>query len=356
MKNSLSLQQLALEIRRQNAVKEDYLVRSPSLQMEQSGKSLVLRMLGENSEDRIEPLDMNEIFHSQLGTYLNIPSKYYERMQTDFPELLLENCNRWLQRDDSQRMVRTLDGTARAFLSNRYRRIDNNTIAETVLPLIGQMPDARVESCAITDRRMYLKVVNPRLEAEVAPGDIVQSGIVISNSEVGQGAFCVQPLIYRLVCSNGMVVNDAATRRHHIGRSSNSSEDFTIYSDQTLKADDRAFLMKVQDTVRAAIDEAKFHTVIERMRDARSVPMNTVDIPNVVKLACKECGITDAESGGVLQHLLEGKDLSLYGLANAITRHSQDVASYDRASDLEAIGYNILTISPRIWQRINEAA
>ena len=50
----------------------------------------------------------------------------------------------------------------------------------------------------------YIKVVNPRLTAEVVPGDIVQAGIIISNSETGLGAVCIQPLIYRLVCSNGV--------------------------------------------------------------------------------------------------------------------------------------------------------
>ena len=68
------------------------------------------------------------------------------------------------------------------------------------------------ESCQLTDSRMYIKVVNTRLEAEVVPGDIVQSGIIISNSEVGLGSVSIQPLVYRLVCSNGMVVNDAQTR------------------------------------------------------------------------------------------------------------------------------------------------
>jgi len=48
--------------------------------------------------------------------------------------------------------------------------------------------------------------------------------------------------------------------------------------------------------------------------------------------------LTDAEGKGVLQHLLEGADYTLYGLANAVTRYSQDVESYDRASKLEEIG------------------
>ena len=60
-------------------------------------------------------------------------------------------------------MIRTLDGTARAFLSDRYRRIDNYEIATTVFPIIGAMEGASIESCELTDSRMYIKVVNPRI-------------------------------------------------------------------------------------------------------------------------------------------------------------------------------------------------
>ena len=74
------------------------------------------------------------------------------------------------------------------------------------------------------------------------------------------------------------------------------------------------------------------------------------------RVASKEFHITDSESTGVLQRLIESNDLTLYGLSNAVTRHSQDVESYDRASELESIGYSILTMPPRQWSRINRAA
>ena len=57
---------------------------------------------------------------------------------------------------------------------------------------------------------------------------------------------------------------------------------------------------------------------------------------------------------GVLQHLIEGGDLTLYGLANAVTRYSQDVENYDRASKLEEIGYQVMTMSPKLFQAINQ--
>ena len=238
----------------------------------------------------------------------------------------------------------------------RNAYIDNIDIAGVTLPILGGLPDIRFESCQITESRMYIKAVNPRLQAEVSPGDIVQAGIIISNSEVGLGSVSIQPLIYRLVCSNGMVVNEAAARRNHVGRVTDSEENFSVYSQATLDAEDKAFVMKIQDTVRAAVEEARFSQIVGKMQEAKAAQMDTHDVPAVVKLASKEFHITDSESTGVLQRLIESNDLTLYGLSNAVTRHSQDVESYDRASELESIGYSILTMPPRQWSRINRAA
>lgn len=301
-------------------------------------------------------MEINQIAHRQLGAHLKIPVDYYDRMLSQYPDLLAQNVNAWLQREPSTRMVRTLSGTARAFLSNRYRRIDNIEIAKIVLPIIGQMNGAHFESCQITDSRMYLKVVNTRLEAEVVPGDIVQAGIIISNSEVGQGSVSIQPLVYRLVCSNGMVVNDAKARKYHTGRINTLEENFQLYSEETLAAEDHAFVKKIEDTVKAAVDEARFAQVIDLMRNATEAKMNTADVPKLVKLASKDFGIKEDESTGILQHLIEGKDLTLYGLSNAVTRHSQDVENYDRATQLESIGYKILSMPAPQWNRINQMA
>ena len=107
--------------------------------------------------------------------YLKIPAPYYDRMRNDFPDLLTSNVNGWLAKEpENRRMLRTLDGTTRAFLSDRYRRIDNYEVAQTVLPIIGSMDGASVESCELTESKMYIKVVNQRITAEIAKGDVVQ--------------------------------------------------------------------------------------------------------------------------------------------------------------------------------------
>ena len=228
MKTGLTIEQMAQELLRQSKAKQDYLVNTGSLSLSVTSDAPQLRVT-ENGLDKITPLDIRQTAHRQLGTYLGIPQKYYELMRTDAPELLAYNANYWFSQKNELRTLRTMDGCARAFLSNRYRRIDNLDIASVTLPVIGELPEARFVSTQITDDFMYIKVVNPRLQADVVPGDVVQAGVIISNSETGLGSVTIQPLIYRLVCSNGMVINDAKTRRNHVGRAATSEEDFSIY-------------------------------------------------------------------------------------------------------------------------------
>src|SRR6187549_3813048 len=160
-------------------------------------------------------------------------------MRVEQPRLLDHNVNTWLQADGDRRMVRTLDGAIRAILSDRYRRLDNYDLAENVLPILQRLPDARFESVELTETKMYLKVVTPCVEYEIAPGDVVQAGIVITNSEVGQGTLSVQPLVYRLVCRNGLIASDRALHKTHIGRILQvGAEPITVFRDDTLAADD----------------------------------------------------------------------------------------------------------------------
>lgn len=115
MKTGLTLEQLAAEITRQQSAKEDYVVNTGNLRLESYGPDLTLRVLDSDGADRIEPLEIGDIAHRQIGTHLSIPAKYYERMRSEDPGLLAHNVNTWLERTPAQRMIRVLDGKARAY-------------------------------------------------------------------------------------------------------------------------------------------------------------------------------------------------------------------------------------------------
>ena len=197
MKQGLkSIENLYEELMRQREMRKDLIADTRSLIANtEKGKTIITVNTGTDLLD----YQVTEIAHRQIAERLNIPFKYYERMRTDFSMLLDANINGWLKLKSEKRMLRTLDGNLRAFLSNRYRRLDNLELVDHILPVITQMKNCTIASCDITETHLYLKVINKSMKAEITKGDIVQAGFVVSNSEIGLGALKVEPLVYRLV-------------------------------------------------------------------------------------------------------------------------------------------------------------
>lgn len=345
MKSGKTLVELAEELQRQSEAKKDYIADTSVLEMTPSTELAL-----QNGTRHEFPLTNHA--HNQIAQRLDIPAKYYNRMRSEAPELLAMNVNEWFHSQPERRMVRTLDGQARAFLSDRYRRLDHFELAESVLPVLGEMGEGiQIVSAELTEKRMYLKAINRRLELEVKPGDVVQAGLVISNSEIGLGSLKVELLVFRLVCANGLISQDYSQKRYHVGRAADDGEAYQLYSDDTLKADDKAFFLKVQDTVRAAVDIARFSTIVNRMKEATELRIEGNPVA-AVEVMGEKFGYNSTEKSGVLTHLIQGGDLSAYGLMNAVTRTSQDIEDYDRATELERDGSKVLSLPASTWKTI----
>lgn len=352
MKTGRPLNEVMMELNRQNQRKKDYIGSAQALRLFEDGQTFEI-----GSMSGAQQFGTTRLFHRQVASALGIPAKYYDIMQSQKPELLAQNVNAWLSDRENSYMIRTMDygggRVARALLSDRYRRIDNMEIASAVLPLFAGSDQYEVVSSEVTEDRMYLKILSRRLEMEVVPGDYVQAGVVISNSEVGLGSVNVQPLVYRLVCTNGMIVNDMGERKNHVGRAAKAVEDsFHIYSDETMEAEDKAFLLKLRDVTMAAIEEGRFAQVVGKLKESAGIPI-TGKVTEVVELTGKTYGFNTDEQDSILQYLIAGGDLSQYGLSNAITRASQDVESYDRATALEGIGWQVAAMPATQWKELN---
>ena len=334
-----SIENLYGELMRQREARMDLIANTRSLSVSTENGISTLSIF---TDKDIYNFKVTDIAHRQIADRLGIPFKYYERMMNEYPKLLDENVNSWLKFKAEKRMLRILDGKLRAFLSNRYRRLDNLELVDHILPVIAQMKNCSIASCDITETHLYLKVINKSMKAEIVPGDIVQAGFVVSNSEMGLGALKVEPLVYRLVCKNGMISKDYAHKKYHTGRNVEDTDNaYELYSDETLQADDKAYFMKVQDIVSAAVDETKFLLTVDKMRQAKNIktgdnPVETVEILGDKYLLNKN------ERASVLRHFIMDRDFSQFGLVNAVTRTSQDVEDYNRATELERIGGTIL--------------
>lgn len=351
MKLGKSLLDLASEITRQQGTKKDFLADTAALRMnvalDGTGKNVALDGLGAQ-------MPIRQAAHAQIGTHAGIPKAYYDRMLAEAPNLLANNVNHWLSTQPEKRMVRTLDGNVRGFLSSRYRAMDNYDLLQAVLPVLS---DRKVEfkSCEVTEKHMFLKVIFPDLRTEVEGskqvGDIVEAGLSIRNSEIGFSSFAVEPFFHRLVCTNGMISN-YAQRKYHVGKRMDSDAQIEeILRDETRDARDRAFWMQIQDVIRSAVDRDVMMAHVRKFSDAAAIKIDADPI-KVVEMARKQFALSESQGGDILKHLIEAGDLSKWGFANAVTRTAQDQEDYETATDLERLGGKIVELAPKDWKML----
>jgi hypothetical protein len=353
MKVGRTLTELAVELERQAAAKRDFVASTAALELKATDDNKSVQLALKNQGQ----FNVSEVTHGQLAAYTGVPKQYYDRMRSEDPSLLAMNVNRWMHDNEhsrDKRMVRTIDGRARAFLSDRYRPLDNWELATAILPTILSDKQMRIESCELTENRMYIKVATERLTRDVKVGEPVQAGAVISNSEVGLGMVKIEPMILVLRCLNGAISADSTLRKYHVGRGKGDM-DFDVsefFKDSTREADDKAFFLKVRDVFQAAFSEALFTRLVNKMSETFGNKI-TADPIEVIDITAKRYNLNDTEKGSVLRQLIAGADLSQYGLMNAVTAAAQDKdLTYERATELERIGGDIIELAPSDWKLI----
>jgi hypothetical protein len=361
MKQGRSIVELAQELERQRETRKDYLAQQSAIRME-----LAPVVADEPANPMLSGLNgralgLKEYAHGQLAGDLRIPKEYYDRMRTAAPELLATNVNAWLgKRGAGKKLVRTLDGNVRAWLSPKYRPLDNAELAEAVLPTFADL-GAQIESAEVTDLRLYLKATIPSLKREVRGsrqvGDIVTAGIVVSNSEVGAGAVRIEPLVMRLVCLNGLIVN-AAVRKYHVGRGLESEELMELLRDETRRADDRVFWAKVRDVVEGSFRRDVFDKLVDQMETLTGVSLPaSANLAETVDVIVEEVSLPRSLATPILHNLAAGSDLTAWGVVNAVTATANTLDDYELATDIERAGGKLLGMEPSQWgQLIAKAA
>lgn len=360
MKTGKTLTQLAQELERVKATAKDFLVPTSKLEMNEQGKMSFTN--GAKHE-----FGLNSWSSGQVASYTEIPKAYFDRLQVENKSLLATNVNHALRREAGRaasedksetRMLRTLDGHVRGFVSSKYRRLDSYDLLNETLPILLENGFS-VESSELTERRLYVKAVTPKLQTEIKKGDAVQFGLVISNSDVGSGSLRIEPLIYRLVCLNGLITS-TAIRKYHVGRDQGADEISEMLTDKTRMLNDAAFYSTVRDLLMNSLKPEVFEREVNKIREASERKITNFDLEKVVELTMAATKVTgESVKKNILAALAsgnEGAGLTQWGLANSFTRAAQDAElSYDDATDMERAGGQIIELSQGQWKRIAEA-
>jgi hypothetical protein len=142
------------------------------------------------------------------------------------PNLRVVNLNHWIHNNgngEKDALLRTVKGDTpiiRAVLSGRYEVFDDLELVEALHDL-PRIQDARVRWLDISETSSHFRITWPEEKAAIRVGDVVERGIHISNSEVGCRAVRIQPLLFRLKCTNGLIGSDGIGDSYfirHIGK------------------------------------------------------------------------------------------------------------------------------------------
>lgn len=346
-----TLEDLHATIREQDSAKEDYIAdtRDVKFYFDEEGRA---RLDVLSADD----FAMTSVAERQLGSRIGVPSRFYDRLSKDHPDVLTDTMNKLMHREPKNYMIRTLHGRARAVLSDRYQRIDNRQVLHNATKSIQEShPGAQVASCDLSDSKMHLKLKFPQIEAEVKVGDVVNFGLQISNSEIGQGSVQVSPFVYRLVCDNGMVLGSKMSegwRRAHVGV---QQETGAVLRAETLDAESRATMMIMQDQIAHLCNPDAMQEALGWMQESANREVTGSPVAAVRTLS-QNFDLTEAEEDAVLTSFLGEKDYTQWGLLNAVTDASKSAHSYARATEMESMGGRVLELDTAQWNRIAEAA
>lgn len=347
-----TLEQLAREITHIRDSAVDYKVSPHNIEMTDNGN---LQVGKKKIEKIITPTNWA---HQQIASFTEVPKSYYDKMLADGnTALLAQNVNHWLGKSspEDRRMLRTVDGKLRGFLSPRYRRLDSYDLLNTVVPILKNN-NFEIVSCELTDMRLYLKATLPKLQKAVAKDDIIQSGIILSTSDVGAGSLRVEPYILRLLCTNGLI-GETAIKKYHVGREVGGDALLEILSDEALAADDESMWLKVRDVLLDSIRPETFEKQCNKIMSAVEDKIENYDLVEVVKRATTKLGFTSKERREDIVRLLgtgnEGSGLTRWGLVNSFTAAAKALkVGYDESVELERAGGQILNLSRNEWRTI----
>jgi hypothetical protein len=322
-----------------------------------------------------------------ISAKLGINLAYLRKLRDERPDLWDANVNGWLHGNDlagippdnRQFLLRLFQaegdniGVARALLSDSYKVIDTLDALMATLDGIRQAgTDVEFDGLDLTERRLYARVVAPQIRAYAPallagyrspfggeiympgrnwtpeqarqaaareghgyqPGSepILFAGFVVSNSEVGDGAWSITPRIVAEICGNGLQITADVARAVHLG--SRHEEGVVRYTADTQDKELALITARARDAVATFLSPAYLQAKITEIERKAGAPVTRPE--ETVRQVAKAARFSDEMADAILAHFIRGGQITAGGIMQAVTSVAQTVDDADIAADLEA--------------------
>ena len=270
-------------------------------------------------------------------------------------------------------------GILRAFLSDKYFVIDNLDILISVLAGVRDSEaEAQITGCDLTDSHMYVRVASPTVRA-LAPKmledyrnpwtgqriggghlgsienalaaakregkaydqgaePVVFAGFVISNSELGGGAFSIKPSLTVEICGNRLTVGADAMRVVHLG--GKQDEGVIEWSAETNRKALELVASKTKDAVRKFLTPEYVAAKVAEIEILAGAPVK--DAAKTVHEVVQASVIPADLEASVLDYFIKGGQMTAGGVMQAVTAAAQGIEDADKAAEVEDAALGVL--------------
>ncbi len=313
-----------------------------------------IRIPRNNAESLV--LEPNDYALGQIFDKLQIPRGYGRRMAADYPELMDQNVNGWLEKEsEGEKMPRNFlvrsysrdrnTGRMRAMLSDSYLEISSFRIVNELLALLSECQqesgfEIKAKVCTMTDRSIFLRFYAPELEQvsyvleqfrDTKTGNKDNrffSGMIVRNSEVGASMFEVAPRIITGAFGNGNIYSTEAYSRKHVGVTNEKIGD-VVWSPMTIETEIAAIMSKTKDCMKRWLSKdylGKKVAELEALAEIRlEYPLDTV-----VNIA-QDLNLSQEKTKAVASYLLGcGLGNTAFGVMQAFTGVAKELSGDDQ--------------------------
>lgn len=354
-------------------------------------------------DDTDGPVDPNGVYDvtdtcdDGVSAKLDIPRQHLRRLhakRTDLWDAMVNGLLHGLTDTDGQEVHPADDRTfllrtfineaegrrvARALLSSSYKIVDNVDILVAVMSGVKAAGVDVTVQADLTDRNMRVRLVAPGvsvLAAELLKGyrspfaspdiqrageaadyyggtngphsgpgsanvDALNAGIVIGNSETGDGGWTLTPRAEFPVCRNGLVIKADMLRGVHLG--GKQSEGVIRWSEDTREKELAVITAKVKDAVQQFLHTDYLAATIARIQEQMQTPVTGAQVH--VQTVAKKLAFDPSVAQGVMDHFIAGGQMTSGGVMQAVTSYAQTVSDADLAAELEEMALDVLAAS-----------
>jgi len=205
------------DVAEKNAGKNDLTVRSTDITIDESTGKLTSTPFAQQPVD----FSLTDWSLSQLFSKFDMPASYFKDLHENYQyDLIKEHLDYNINSQEVKDLfIRTVQPSgserlARAILTPTFTPFDNDELVKLLRQTISES-DYNIQLVDYSNNGLtaYFRLIFPDSMKDiktnsVQPDDVVAVGVNIMNSEVGKSSVKIMPMMFRLVCRNGMLTWD----------------------------------------------------------------------------------------------------------------------------------------------------